>query len=181
MAAIGHPIVGDAKYGGPAAFLTGGISRKMHLHARRLKIDGVDGKAIDYTAELPDHFRETLATLGFEQMAGDMLPLDNPDPAKSLETKLKRAASAAKTARKARKGERRSRGEGAPARVPPRPKAKVAGKDAPARTAAPGKGGAVSRRAAIGKSIAASKGPAPAKRAPTAKRAPAKRPPPTRK
>ncbi|MEO7655710.1 MAG: RluA family pseudouridine synthase, partial [Sphingomicrobium sp.] len=28
MAAIGHPIVGDAKYGGAEAFLTGGISRK---------------------------------------------------------------------------------------------------------------------------------------------------------
>src|SRR3954452_8672944 len=39
MAAIGHPIVGDAKYGGPEAFLTGGISRKLHLHARRIKID----------------------------------------------------------------------------------------------------------------------------------------------
>jgi 23S rRNA pseudouridine955/2504/2580 synthase len=117
MAAIGHPIVGDAKYGGAAAFLTGGISRKMHLHARRLRIDGTDGKAIDQTADLPDHFSETLATLGFEQLAGDMLPLDNPDPAKSLETKLKRVASAAKSARKARKGERRSRGEVAPAPV----------------------------------------------------------------
>ena len=39
MAAIGHPIVGDAKYGGADAFLTGGISRKLHLHARRLKIE----------------------------------------------------------------------------------------------------------------------------------------------
>ena len=117
MAAIGHPIVGDAKYGGAAAFLTGGISRKMHLHARRLRIDGTDGKAIDQTADLPDHFSETLATLGFEQLAGDMLPMDTPDPAKSLETKLKRVASAAKSARKARKGERRSRGEVAAAPV----------------------------------------------------------------
>ena len=164
----------------------------MHLHARRLRINGTDGKAIDHMAELPTHFAETLATLGFEQLAGDMLPLDNPDPAKSLETKLKRASSAAKTARKARKGERRSRGDAAPARVPPRPKAKVAGKDAPARTAAPGKGSAVSRRVAVGKSIAASQGPASAKRTAPAKRAPtkrapsdkrtgAKRPPPTRK
>ena len=71
----------------PEAFLTGGISRKMHLHARRLKIDGPDGKPIDVTAELPAHFAESLATLGFDQMAGDMLPLDNPDPAKSPETK----------------------------------------------------------------------------------------------
>jgi 23S rRNA pseudouridine955/2504/2580 synthase len=110
MAAIGHPIVGDAKYGGAEAFLTGGISRKLHLHARRLKIEGLDGKPIDYTAELPPHFTESLATLGFDRMAGEMLPLDNPDPAKLPETKARRAAAAAKSARKARKGERRSRG-----------------------------------------------------------------------
>ena len=122
MAAIGHPIVGDAKYGGAEAFLTGGISRKLHLHARRLKIEGLDGKPIDYTAELPSHFTETLATLGFDRMAGEMLPLDNPDPAKSLETKAKRAAAAAKSARKARKGERRSRGSSKPAQRPARRK-----------------------------------------------------------
>jgi 23S rRNA pseudouridine955/2504/2580 synthase len=43
MAAIGHPIVGDGKYGGPAAFLTGSVSRKMHLHARRLIIEAPVG------------------------------------------------------------------------------------------------------------------------------------------
>jgi 23S rRNA pseudouridine955/2504/2580 synthase len=113
MAAIGHPIVGDAKYGGPEAFLTGGISRKLHLHARRIRIDGPEGRAIDVTADLPPHFAETLATLGLEQMAGDMLPLDQPDPAKSLEVKHRRAAAAAKSRRRERKGERRSRGGGA--------------------------------------------------------------------
>jgi 23S rRNA pseudouridine955/2504/2580 synthase len=125
MAAIGHPIVGDAKYGGAEAFLTGGISRKLHLHARRLKIEGLDGKPIDYTAELPPHFTESLATLGFDRMAGEMLPLDNPDPAKLPETKARRAAAAAKSARKARKGERRSRGSNSaakPSREPPRRK-----------------------------------------------------------
>ncbi len=111
MAAIGHPIVGDAKYGGPEAFLTGGISRKLHLHARRLRIDGPDRKAIDQQAELPDHFAESLATLGFDRLAGDSLPLDMPDPAKLPEVKARRAAAAAKSARKARKGERRSRGQ----------------------------------------------------------------------
>ena len=121
MAALGHPIVGDAKYGGAEAFLTGGISRKLHLHARRLKVDGLDGKPIDYTAELPPHFAESLATLGFDRMAGEMLPLDNPDPAKLPETKAKRVAAAAKSARKARKGERRSRGS-----TPPRKPAKRA-------------------------------------------------------
>lgn len=127
MAAIGHPIIGDAKYGGASAFLTGGVSRKMHLHARRLKVDGMDGKAIDYTAELPDHFRETLATLGFDAMAGDMMPMDTPDPAKMPETKAKRAAAHAKAFRKARKGERRARGgmaEKTPARKPTKPKPK---------------------------------------------------------
>ena len=116
MAAIGHPIVGDAKYGGPAAFLTGGISRKLHLHARRLKIEGLDGKPIDQTAELPAHFSESLVSLGFDSRAGDNLPLDNPDPAKSPETRAKRAAAHAKSMRKARKGERRTRGAPKPAK-----------------------------------------------------------------
>ncbi len=123
MAAIGHPIVGDAKYGGAEAFLTGGISRKLHLHARRLKIDGLDRKPIDYTADLPPHFAESLTTLGFELMAGEMMPLDNPDPAKLPETKARRAAAAAKSARKARKGERRARG-GQPAKPARRPRRK---------------------------------------------------------
>ena len=110
MAAIGHPIVGDAKYGGAEAFLTGGISRKLHLHARRLKVEGLDGKAIDYTADLPAHFVESLSMLGFDRLAGDQMPLDTPDPARTPETRAKRAAAHAKSVRKARKGERRSRG-----------------------------------------------------------------------
>jgi 23S rRNA pseudouridine955/2504/2580 synthase len=122
MAAIGHPIVGDAKYGGAEAFLTGGISRKLHLHARRLKVDGLDGKPIDQTAELPSHFSETLATLGFDRMAGEMLPLETPDPARTPEAKAKRSAAHAKAARKARKGERRARGAAKPARRPARRK-----------------------------------------------------------
>jgi 23S rRNA pseudouridine955/2504/2580 synthase len=112
MAALGHPIVGDAKYGGAEAFLTGGISRKLHLHARRIRIDAPDGGTIDVTADLPPHFADSLATLGFEQMAGEMLPLDKPDPAKSPETRERREAAAAKARRRERKGERRSRGAG---------------------------------------------------------------------
>ena len=110
MAAIGHPIVGDAKYGGPDAFLTGGISRKLHLHARRLRIDAPDGGTIDQTADLPQHFADTLATLGFEPLAGDMLPLETPKPSASPEAKQRKAAAAAKTRRRERRGERRSRG-----------------------------------------------------------------------
>jgi 23S rRNA pseudouridine955/2504/2580 synthase len=54
MAAIGHPIVGDGKYGGQAAFLTGTISRKLHLHARRLRIEHPEGDLIDVTAPCPN-------------------------------------------------------------------------------------------------------------------------------
>ncbi|WP_118855962.1 RluA family pseudouridine synthase [Sphingomonas mesophila] len=111
MAAIGHPIVGDAKYGGAEAFLTGGISRKMHLHARRLRISAPDGKKIDVSAEPPAHFSESLAQLGFDIEAGKALPTP-VDPARSPEVKARRAAAAAKAARRSRKGERRSRGSG---------------------------------------------------------------------
>ena len=110
MNAIGHPIVGDGKYGGPAAFLTGGISRKMHLHSRRIRVDHPDGDAIDVTAELPTHFAESLASLGFEEMAGNFLPDDSekgPPPKSVLK---QRAKAHAKTVRKARRGERRGRG-----------------------------------------------------------------------
>ncbi|WP_265571677.1 RluA family pseudouridine synthase [Sphingomicrobium nitratireducens] len=121
MAAVGHPIIGDAKYGGPEAFLTGGISRKMHLHARRLRVDAPGGKVIDRKADLPTHFAESLAMLGFEEMDGDALPLSNPDPAKSPEAKAKRKAAYAKNYRKARKGERRARGADNAGGKPTRP------------------------------------------------------------
>ncbi|MDB5695348.1 MAG: pseudouridine synthase [Sphingomonas bacterium] len=111
MAAIGHPIVGDGKYGGQAAFLTGGISRKMHLHARRIRVDHPDGGQIDVQAELPTHFAESLASLGFEQMLGDQLPLDEHQPPTRADKKVA-AKAHAKTIRKARKGERRDRGGG---------------------------------------------------------------------
>jgi 23S rRNA pseudouridine955/2504/2580 synthase len=110
MAAIGHPIVGDGKYGGPAAFLTGGISRKMHLHSRRIRVDHPDGGQIDVTAELPQHFSESLQALGFEEMTGNFLP-DDTDKGPPPKAVLKQRAKAhAKTVRKARRGERRGRG-----------------------------------------------------------------------
>jgi 23S rRNA pseudouridine955/2504/2580 synthase len=112
MAAIGHPIVGDGKYGGPDAFLSGGISRKMHLHARRIRIDHPDGGKLDVTAEPPRHMLESLQHLGFELAAGDALPFDEPKFSETPEGKKKAASAAAKARRKERKGERRSRGRG---------------------------------------------------------------------
>jgi 23S rRNA pseudouridine955/2504/2580 synthase len=110
MAAIGHPIVGDGKYGGKEAYLTGTVSRKMHLHARRLRIDGPEGQKLDVSADLPHHFSDSLAQLGFDLGAGDALAA----PAVKLPGKLieKKAAKAhAKDMRRERKGERRSRGQ----------------------------------------------------------------------
>ncbi|MDX2209743.1 MAG: RluA family pseudouridine synthase [Sphingopyxis sp.] len=112
MAAIGHPIVGDGKYGGKAAFLTGTISRKLHLHARRLRIDHPDGGKLDIAAELPDHFAASMASLGFDPVLGD-----TPDPGEIAAAVAPRAIAKvkakahAKQLRKARRGERRGRAE----------------------------------------------------------------------
>lgn len=110
LAAIGHPIVGDGKYGLQEAFLTGGISRKMHLHARRIRIDHPDGGKLDVKAELPDHFAESMKTLGFDLSLGEQLPMEEAPPP-SREQKKAEAKAHAKTYRKERRGERRSRGD----------------------------------------------------------------------
>ncbi|WP_375397446.1 RluA family pseudouridine synthase [uncultured Sphingomonas sp.] len=121
MNAIGHPIVGDGKYGGPAAFLTGGISRKMHLHSQRIRVDHPDGGEIDVEAELPAHFAESLAQLGFDPILGTMMPLDEPlPPTRAMEKQ--RAKAHAKTIRKDRKGERRARGGDSAMRKGPPPR-----------------------------------------------------------
>ena len=113
MAAIGHPIVGDGKYGGKDAFLTGTISRKMHLHARRLRIDHPKGHQIDITADLPPHMAESFDDLGLDIELGNALVLDAPKFSETAEGKKRVAANIAKSARKERKGERRSRGSAA--------------------------------------------------------------------
>lgn len=69
MAAIGHPIAGDGKYGGSGqenkgdgwgAQLGGEISRKLHLHARSLSfVHPVTGNHIVLTAHLPAHMKKT--------------------------------------------------------------------------------------------------------------------------
>ena len=69
MAAIGHPVVGDGKYGGSGqenlgdgwgAQLGGEISRKLHLHARSLTMTHPITKArLTITAPLPEHMQRT--------------------------------------------------------------------------------------------------------------------------
>ena len=130
MAAIGHPIVGDGKYGGPDAFLSGTISRKMHLHARRLIIDAPGGRKIDVTASLPDHFAASMESLGFDEADGAALPPSPPPP--SREDRKAAAKAHAKQYRKERRGERRKRGD-APA--PATKRGPTKGKGSPSTTA----------------------------------------------
>ena len=113
--AMGHPIVGDGKYGGQDAFLTGSVSRKMHLHARRLIIDAPKGGKLDVTAELPEHFAATMKQLGFDLALSDASPAKGPPPP-SRAVKKQAARAHAKQVRKGRRGERRSRGPEKPAR-----------------------------------------------------------------
>jgi 23S rRNA pseudouridine955/2504/2580 synthase len=107
-AAMGHPLVGDAKYGGKEAFLTGGISRKLHLHARRLVIDAPGGGKIDVTAELPGHIADSFALLGFDPANGEPL-VEAPPPPAAAKPKARRLSSSTSGNRR---GERRSRSKG---------------------------------------------------------------------
>jgi 23S rRNA pseudouridine955/2504/2580 synthase len=66
-AAIGCPILGDGKYGGEAALLaTVADARRLHLHARRLRLPHPSGRGeLDVEADVPPHFRRTVEAFGF--------------------------------------------------------------------------------------------------------------------
>ncbi|MDP6426529.1 MAG: RluA family pseudouridine synthase [Rhodospirillales bacterium] len=68
-AAMGTPILGDGKYGGRGAFLDGadGIARKLHLHARWIRVFGMTGEVIEVTAPLPEHMKDAWKYFGFEE------------------------------------------------------------------------------------------------------------------
>jgi 23S rRNA pseudouridine955/2504/2580 synthase len=77
MAEIGHPIVGDGKYGGSGqenlgegwgAQLGGEISRKLHLHARSIRfVHPITGQEITITAPLPEHMARTWKMLDWRE------------------------------------------------------------------------------------------------------------------
>lgn len=72
MALIGHPIVGDNKYGGDKHMPAEQIAAKLHLHARRLILPHPYTKAkIDVTAPLPEHMRATWELLGLDDKRYD--------------------------------------------------------------------------------------------------------------
>jgi 23S rRNA pseudouridine955/2504/2580 synthase len=65
MALIGHPILGDDKFGGIEG-LPGTIARKLHLHARRITFPHPRGGTVDVTAPLPGYMRDTWQLVGFD-------------------------------------------------------------------------------------------------------------------
>jgi 23S rRNA pseudouridine955/2504/2580 synthase len=76
MAELGHPIIGDGKYGGSGqenlgdgwgAQLGGEMSKKLHLHARHLSLTHpVTGARLSLTAPLPDHMARTWDAVGWD-------------------------------------------------------------------------------------------------------------------
>ncbi|MEO5337802.1 MAG: RluA family pseudouridine synthase [Magnetospirillum sp. WYHS-4] len=74
---LGTPIHGDGKYGAQKAFLDGeGLSRKLHLHARAIRIPHPAGGILEVFAPLPEHMRRTWKFLGFSEKNPDSGFLD---------------------------------------------------------------------------------------------------------
>lgn len=83
MAELGHPIIGDGKYGGSGqenlgdgwgAQLGGELSKKLHLHARSLTLEHpFTRKPLHLTAPLPEHMARTWQEVGW---AEDEVPDD---------------------------------------------------------------------------------------------------------
>ncbi|MFO1202170.1 MAG: RluA family pseudouridine synthase [Tabrizicola sp.] len=83
MAEIGHPIIGDGKYGGSetenlgdgwGAGAGGDLSKKLHLHARSLTVEHpITKKLMTFTAPLPEHMARTWKLLDWKE---DDVPAD---------------------------------------------------------------------------------------------------------
>jgi 23S rRNA pseudouridine955/2504/2580 synthase len=85
MAEIGHPIMGDGKYGGSGqenlgdgwgAELGEDVSKKMHLHARSLTIQHPNGSELHVEAKLPKHMQSTWDYFGWTEKDAPNDPFD---------------------------------------------------------------------------------------------------------
>ena len=66
-ALIDTPIQGDGKYGGQEAYITGQVSKKLHLHARAIEVPHPRGGTIRAVAPLPEHMLASWSFFGFEE------------------------------------------------------------------------------------------------------------------
>jgi 23S rRNA pseudouridine955/2504/2580 synthase len=83
IAEMGFPIIGDGKYGGSStenmgdgwgAGIGGDLSRKLHLHARMLKVQHpITKEMMTFIAPLPEHMARTWKTLDWGE---NDVPLD---------------------------------------------------------------------------------------------------------
>lgn len=66
---LGTPIMGDGKYGGKEALIEGtGVSRKLHLHARAVRLPHPrTGKILEVSAPLPLHIKASFGFFGFNE------------------------------------------------------------------------------------------------------------------
>ncbi|RAU21260.1 RluA family pseudouridine synthase [Paramagnetospirillum kuznetsovii] len=66
---LGTPIMGDGKYGGKDALIEGtGVSRKLHLHARAVRLPHPrTGKLLEVLAPPPTHIKASFAFFGFSE------------------------------------------------------------------------------------------------------------------
>ncbi|YBV97322.1 RluA family pseudouridine synthase [Phyllobacteriaceae bacterium JZ32] len=71
---IGHPIIGDPKYfeADQNWEFPGGIQKRLHLHARRIRIPNPGGGIIDVTAPLPPHMVQSWNLLGFDEALAEV-------------------------------------------------------------------------------------------------------------
>lgn len=89
MAALGCPIAGDGKYGGRGqvnlgdgwgAGLGGGLSRKLHLHAWRLRFrHPFETRDLNLSAPMPEHMKRTWEMFGWEADLPSGDPFDPDD------------------------------------------------------------------------------------------------------
>ena len=89
MAEMGHPIVGDGKYGGSSqenlghgwgAQLGGDISKKMHLHARHLRLEHPVTRAmLSFTAPLPEHMQRTWDQMQWDPRDVELDPFEGDE------------------------------------------------------------------------------------------------------
>jgi 23S rRNA pseudouridine1911/1915/1917 synthase len=67
FAAIGHPVVGDDRYGGvaarPAALMALLGAGRLFLHARTLRVDRPDGRPLELESPLPGDLRAVLSSM----------------------------------------------------------------------------------------------------------------------
>ena len=88
MAEIGHPIIGDGKYGGSGqenmgdgwGSGMGDLGKQLHLHARSLTIEHPEtGKSLHITAPMPEHMVKTWNFVGWEVSHAPVDPFNMPD------------------------------------------------------------------------------------------------------